>query len=208
MSKTSNCPLHLHTVPVCFVLFFSYVHFAEAQTCVVTASIICSGPCECPSADPIPSLINPVFFEDGYDWAYPDNLVCEWTIESNAIINIYFVWMDMEVDYDFVRVSMCTTSNCTTSETLGSFDQVSRQNVGGASNNPASFPFMRIRMTSDGEGGGSGFRAKWHLNTVPSFCLCAANTYRQTPDVCALCPTNSNSPVGSTIITACVCNAG
>jgi len=208
MSKNPNCPLHLHTVPVCFVLLFCYVHFAEAQTCAVTGSITCSGPCACPNADPIPSLTNPVFFEDGYDWEYPDNLVCEWTIESNAVINIYFVFMDMEVNYDFVRVSMCTTSSCATSQALGSFDQVSRQNAGGVSNNPANFPFMRISMTSDAESGGSGFRARWHLNTVPFFCLCGANTYRETPDVCTLCPTNSNSPVGSTIVTACVCDAG
>jgi hypothetical protein len=151
---------------------------------VATATVTCSGGCLCqPSTGTSSGTIS-----DGTS-DYFNNANCIWLIASSGLISLSFSSFNTESGRDFVTINRCTSSSSCVEQVA----RLSGSSVSLSTIYTSSTGYMQMVLTSDGSVLGSGFVASW---SVPS------------TSTCTECPTNSNSPAGSSALTNCTCNAG
>ena len=140
---------------------------------------------------------------------YVDNMNCHWLIVSKGSISLLFSSFDTEHCCDFVTINRCTTSSCSTVEQV-----VKLSGSGGVGSiYTSSTGYMQVLFKTDGSMRGSGFVATWSITYQDTCTDCGAGTYStavgsSVNSTCIACPSNSNSPAGSSVVTNCTCNVG
>jgi len=181
---------------------YGLCYLIQMEICEPVVSVTCSGTCEC---IPIVSALHGTISDGPTN--YPNSADCQWIFTAGKVVNLQFTMMETEEDRDYLTVEMCTDAGCAVKvqlhRTSGFID--GRSSV--YSNNPASYPFLRVGFTSDTIGTRGGFKANWWSSSpTVDFCDCPASTYLHN-FACQNCPPKSISAVGSTASTDCVCDA-
>jgi len=175
--------------------------------CPITRSLACSGTCAC--TPHTATHDRTIHLWDG-PGMYQNNMNCQYLVTSNYIVTLRFIRFIVERDRDFVTINRCTTASCAEKVQLV-------RATGSAEWEPvyastATHPFLQLVFTSDGDKVTHGWEVNWNLGLPAPMCavvtpVCISGQYEQAY-TCSDCAANSNSPAGSTGITACVCNAG
>jgi len=117
---------------------------------------------------------------------------------------------------DFVEISKCTAITCgETVKLLRTSGWSTGTAAGIIFQNSPEYPYIRIDFTTylkkfhEQFPGRQclGFVMNWWADPVSDFCGCPVNMYMG-PRNCMKCPSDSYSPITSTGIDACTCNAG
>ncbi len=119
---------------------------------------------------------------------YLDNANCTWLIASTAEITLSFTSFETEGGYDFVIISHCSTSSCTTPVMLAKLDG---SFASADTTYTSSTGYLQVVFTSDGSITRAGFVATWYQKGD----LGAAGSWITTP-------TPSTTP---TVICVCLC---
>jgi len=140
---------------------------------------------------------------------------CIWTFSSNAQIHIELTSRYMWTNIDILVLRSCTTTSCASSRQLARITDQTKTPIGVFSTMDDDYRLMQVEFTSSALS--PAFQANWWASGNFHSCGCPMALYLpplpcvDCPPyriVCMDCPANSVSPIASTNITACVCNAG
>ena len=198
------------------ILFYTVQ--ASAQC---TATVTCSGPCSCSTGSGTSS--------GTIDTGYADNWNCYWTITSSGSISLSFYRFSLETSYDYVTVTSnvqlcrqscpgcCSGPYISTTGSLSLSLTADYSIVGsgiGASWSVSACPNAACDPGYTGSPCTACAAGTWKNTVGSAACTdCAAGKYLPTTgatleSTCVTCPANSNSPIASTALAACTCNAG
>ena len=195
--ETYNGPERCLDSPVeCASGQFLDLESASCQPCPsdTSASVTCSGPCEC---TPLAGTSSGTISDGSGD--YLNDQECVWLI-SAEYVSITFTAFATEGNYDWVDINQCQDSSCSSPEQLARLSG----SAGADQTYSSSTGFLQVRFTSDGSSTRSGFVADW--SAQPGQCDAGPPSPPPPPppppptsiEECAFCDSSSGCPLPCT----------
>jgi hypothetical protein len=171
---------------------------------IVTCAHVPISVCEC--APPAVGAMRGTISDGSGPSPYPISATCKWLITvppgSNGVISLSFDSFDTELDYDFVTIRRCRTSQCSA---RGDAEQLARLSGNAVSSttvystSTTEYKFLQVEFKTDEETSpNAGFVARWSISVPPPPPpprppLAAALTCPSGSSVCACSPSSGTS---------------